>query len=265
MTVIVGSARHDERGKYVNGKQGDNNGLEVCEQAWYLHKRGWYRFHPISDEDASAIAHYMDVACKNDGIGYDQYRHGTLILKLKSGANIATVRCDDDCSGLVRAVIFAATGVDIGSCNTSTLPAKLKASGRFEEKQNCTSASQCYTGDVLVTKSKGHTVIVVRGNQRATSPKPVQTIAVTDKQDGITYFAKKIINGEFGNGHEQRANAIYEIIRARVNYVAKNGYHSITPYDDIVMNIFSHKYGDGHETRKRNIYLEIRHKVNQLS
>ena len=107
MNIKVGSARHDELGKYTKGKKGDqlqkssvNDTFgEVSMQNFYVHYKGWYILRPISIATANKIAQAMEDLCNNKNVGYSQ---------------------------------------------------------------NC----QRKTCDVLVTKTKGHTVIVVSGNPR---------------------------------------------------------------------------------------------------
>ena len=59
----------------------------------------------------------------------------------------------------------------------------LEKSGLFEKRIAYTSNTTLYTGDVLVTKTKGHTVIVVEGaNRTANKPNP--------SKDTSTYYPK---------------------------------------------------------------------------
>jgi hypothetical protein len=63
-----------------------------------------------------------------------------------------------------------ATGTDAGNFTTATEVSVLSATGLFESKIAFVSQEKTpvYNGDVLVTKTKGHTAIVVGGNQRTT-------------------------------------------------------------------------------------------------
>ena len=70
--VKIGSARIDERGKSSGGVAGDNNGVEVSFQNWYLHNKGWVVIRAKFDEDRMKIAYAMRAACNNNNIGYDQ-------------------------------------------------------------------------------------------------------------------------------------------------------------------------------------------------
>ena len=53
------------------------------------------------------------------------------------------------------------TGIDLGNFNTATEPSVLEKSGLFAKKVSVTASTKFKPGDILVTKSKGHTVIIV--------------------------------------------------------------------------------------------------------
>lgn len=167
MSIKVGSARRDERGKYSGGTSGDQTGQEVSTQDYYLHSKGWYLFRPKTVDLANALANSMLNACNNNNIGYDQgERYGVvnMVRKYGSTAKIAE-KTESDCSSLVRACCIEC-GFDPGDFNTSSEPNALARTGKFENKISVTSSTTIYNGDVLVTKTKGHTVIVVSGNAR---------------------------------------------------------------------------------------------------
>lgn len=173
MSIMVGSARIDERGKASGGAAGDQkqtsatNDLagEVSMQSMYNHSQGWYILRPKSAAHAAKMAALMKAACNNANIGYDQ---GNRLGVVQYGI-MAAVKTECDCSSLVRQVVKEATGKDPGNFNTASEAAALEATGLFESKRSYTSqsATPVYDGDVLVTKSKGHTVIVVSGNARS--------------------------------------------------------------------------------------------------
>ena len=174
--VRVGSARHDENGKYTGGKAGDslqrsntNDTVgEVSMQAMYTHSKGWYVLRPKSRAYASQIANSMYLACNNKNIGYSQS------CQRKTPDNIETTRpINVDCSKLVRDVIYYATGVDVGNFTTANEKSVLSKSNLFESpfKYKNQASTPVYNGDILVTCTKGHTVVVIDG-----SPRPAQTV-----------------------------------------------------------------------------------------
>lgn len=205
MSIIVGSARHDENGKYSGGKPGDQNGSEVSTQVFYVHKKGWYVLRAKSADVANKIASAMYTACANDNIGYSQSdRYGVV----KKGVNTKEkVNCD--CSSLVRACIKEATGKDVGDFSTFSEKSKILASGMFDDAGEYTDGMTLYTGDILVTKTQGHTVVVVSGNSRTekkddfypkyngTSPSIVTALnAVGEKDTSKAHRAKiAVANG----------------------------------------------------------------------
>lgn len=164
MDIIIGSARCDENGKYSGGKVGDQTGKEVSTQKFYVSSKGWYILRPKSISHASLLANKMLQACNNKNIGYDQSNRLGII---KYGI-LTSVKTECDCSSLVRQCIKEAIGKDVGNFTTSNEVAVLVNSGLFD-KVSYTSSTTLYSGDILVTKTKGHTVIVVSGNNRSSS------------------------------------------------------------------------------------------------
>lgn len=167
--IIIGSARIDEKGNSTGGAGGDQKQKttpdysgEVSLQNFYVHKKGWYVLRPKDPEVAKEISNSMRRACNNNKIGYNQsarleiLKHGT--------ASVVATNCD--CSSLIRQCIIEASGKDPGNFTTSNEALYLVASGLFEDKVEFTSNMNLFEGDVLVTKTKGHTVAVVEGNQR---------------------------------------------------------------------------------------------------
>ena len=167
MGLLVGSARIDESGKIAGGKAGDQTKQEVSTQAYYVHSKGWYCFRPKSIDDANKIADAMLQACQNDSIGYDQGNRTGVIEQLKKYGSMAKIATptEADCSSLVRGCCIQA-GFDPGNFNTASEVNALKNSGKFSEKISVTSKTELFNGDILVTKTKGHTVVIVSGNPR---------------------------------------------------------------------------------------------------
>ena len=181
MAVKFGSARIDERGKISGGKAGDQTGKEVSTQDYYVHSKGWRVLRPIDPVVAEKIASAMEAACKNNNIGYDQAQRNTLWNDVKArGYDPAktTKAVETDCSALVR-VCCAYARVVMSDFITSTLAARLLASGAFVELTDSkyTGASTYLRrGDVLVTRTKGHTgVILSNGSKAGSVPVPSPT------------------------------------------------------------------------------------------
>lgn len=169
MGLKVGSARIDERGKITGGQAGDSTKKEVMEQDYYMHKKGWYCFRPKDIDTANGIAKSMIDACNNNNIGYDQYQRDGVFNLVKKGTKIKDIKTktECDCSALVRACCYE-NGIDTGNIRTSTMPKLLPKTGKFENRISVNSKTELFNGDILVTKSTGHTVIVTSGNARST-------------------------------------------------------------------------------------------------
>lgn len=168
MAVYIGSARIDERGKISGGAAGDNKQTstpdysgEVSQQKFYVSSKGWVVIRPKNVDVALRIAAAMIVACNNKNLGYDQNNR----LGVIQYGTASTVKTECDCSSLVRACVKEATGIDAGNFNTANEKAVLQKTGLFDVF-DYTNGMTLYTGDILVTKTKGHTVIVTSGAAR---------------------------------------------------------------------------------------------------
>lgn len=164
MAVIIGSARHDEHGNcYSGGKPGDQTGQEVSTQKFYNHSKGWYVLRAKDADVAARLAEAIQIACGNDNIGYDQSERYGII---KYGID-TEVKTECDCSSLVRACIIYATGEDVGDFNTSNEQSVILESDLFDDMGSYHAGFVLYNGDILVTRTKGHTVIVVSGAKKS--------------------------------------------------------------------------------------------------
>ena len=105
----------------------------------------------------------MRIACGNKNIGYDQSERYGII---KHGIN-TKVKTECDCSSLVRACIIYASGKDVGDFNTSNERSVILKSGLFKDVGSYKQGDTLYNGDILVTRTKGHTVIVVSGAKKS--------------------------------------------------------------------------------------------------
>lgn len=172
MTIIVGSARIDENGRARGGAAGDQKQTsavndtkgEVSMQNMYVPSEGLYILRPKAVSHAERIAGKMIQACNNANLGYDQ---GNRLGVITYGIGTKT-KTECDCGTLVRACIKEATGKDPGNFTTSNEASVLEATGLFEKRQAYVSQAKTpvFNGDVLVTKTKGHTLIVTSGNPR---------------------------------------------------------------------------------------------------
>lgn len=164
MAVIIGSARHDEHGNcYSGGKAGDQTGQEVSTQNFYNHSKGWNVLRAKDNKVAAKLAKAMQIACDNENIGYDQSERYDVI---KYGIN-TKVKTECDCSSLVRACIIYASGKDVGDFNTSNERPVILKSGLFDDMGSYHAGFVLHNGDILVTRTKGHTVIVVSGAKKS--------------------------------------------------------------------------------------------------
>lgn len=165
--VTIGSARIDENGNISGGQAGDNNGREVSTQPYYDHPKGWFIFRAKSVFVRELIAEAMEAACANDNIGYDQSNNQSLYSvanKVDFDLSKVATPCETDCARLVRCCIRY-SGIDIKDFYTGDEPTVLSDCGYFDQVY-VNSQEELARGDILVTKTKGHTVVVLVSGSR---------------------------------------------------------------------------------------------------
>lgn len=186
--VYLAHAIGDEHGKASGGEAGNQNGRELRTQAWYLNPKGWTVLRPKDPEAAKKVAYDAKAAVSNMHIGYDQKERSTLYsCAEKVGFDCAKVvePCECDCSSLVR-VCLAYAGIKVGSFNTASEVNTLMKTGKFEKLTDAKyteKSDYLKTGDILVTKVKGHTAIVINDGHKA----EVVTEPVADKPNTGKY------------------------------------------------------------------------------
>lgn len=218
MTVTFGSARHDENGN-LNGKAGDQlqqgNGNdfvgEVSMQPYYVHKYGWdgFRFKEVSHRHK--MAERMVTASNNKHIGYSQ--KGRLGIVTDGIDSLKDTNCD--CGTLLRRCFIEATGKDPGNFTTANEKAALMATGLVKEIK--VTKDNVMTGDILVSKRRGHTVVVVLGQSpdepkvtyypayKGTSTSIVTALAKVGERDTSMAHRKKIAAANGVNGYRGSA------------------------------------------------------------
>lgn len=215
--VTVGSARIDERGNANWGKAGDQTSREVATEPYYKHRLGWYMLRAKDKETARKIGLAMVEACLNNNIGYDQSERYGVINCLKKYGRISRINepTEADCSSLVRACCIQA-GILVGDFNTASEVAVLERTGAFQKAVIVTNDTKLCQGDILVTMTKGHTVIVTEGYPRedekpttkpSVKPKPDKAAAGKAKKS-IEEVASEIIAGKWGNNPERKEKLI---------------------------------------------------------
>lgn len=170
MTVKIGHASIDERGKIKGGTAGDQTGKELCIRNYY--KRSWtVVLRPNDPIVAEKSAKACEDGCNNPNIGYDQNQRNSLhsLLK-KNGYKMSTVgKCETDCSAFMTACAISAgvTKLEYASNapTTSTMRKAFVGSGAYTALIGSTylnSDMYLKRGDILV--SEGHHTVMVLSN-----------------------------------------------------------------------------------------------------
>ena len=230
MMVTVGSARIDERGNANWGRAGDQTSREVATEPYYKHRLGWYLLRPKEAAVANKLAQAMREGCANDNIGYSQSDRYGVLNNLKIYGSIAKIKAktNADCSSLVRACCIQA-GILVSDFNTSNELAVLEKTGAFHKAVIVTNGTKLCAGDVLVTMTKGHTVIVTEGYPREEKPVVKPTEKPKPNKTGkksIEEVAREIIAGKWGNNPERKeklikAGYVPDEVQAVVNKLLK--------------------------------------------
>ena len=214
--IEVGSARIDERGNASWGKAGDQTNKEVATEPYYKHRLGWYMLRSKDATIARKIGLAMVEACLNNNIGYDQSERSGVINCLKKYGRIAKINepTEADCSSLVRACCIQA-GIQVNDFNTASEVAVLEKTGAFQKAVIVTNDTKLCQGDILVTRSKGHTVVVTEGYPRedeklTTKPsaKPKSEKAAGKAKKNIEEVAREVVAGKWGNNPERKEKLI---------------------------------------------------------
>lgn len=174
MTVRIGHASLDERGKASGGQSGDQTGRELCTRNWY--DKGWnVLLRPKSAALAEKSAQACEAACANSNIGYDQGGRNTLFHKAnEAGFDLAKINapCECDCSSLMHVCAIAGgANLDYGSNGhtTRTMVREFVNSGdyiKLTSSNYLTMDKYLQRGDILV-KEGSHTVMVLTNGERA--------------------------------------------------------------------------------------------------
>lgn len=160
--IRVGSARIGETGGYRQ-TAGNQTGKELSVQDYYNHKKQWDVIRLKNTSQRVLIAEAMIKAINNKNIGYDMTDRLSLLnacVSLNYDPSKVTVTCECDCSSLVRVCIAYATGKLLPNFNTASEKSVCVNSGLFEAFR-LTDKSQLVVGDILCTRTQGHTVVVV--------------------------------------------------------------------------------------------------------
>ena len=178
MSVRIGHASIDERGKAKGGAAGDQTGKEVCIRTWY--SKPWKVLLRAKDENvAERMAQACEAGCRNDNIGYDQNQRNTLHTQAqKTGYDLSKVgKCETDCSAFMTVCAIAAgvTALEYSgnAPTTSTMRAKFTASGAFSAltaSKYLTGTAYLKRGDILLAPGSHTAMVLDTGAAASTAP-----------------------------------------------------------------------------------------------
>ena len=171
--VRIGNARIDENGRVSGGQAGDQTGLEVAIEPWYLHTKGWVVIRAKDANVRERIAICMEAACANNFIGYNQDCSWELYDKSKQygwDCSKVNVTANADCSSLVRTCVAFAAQREIEWFSTLIevkILNKTKLFNILTDAKYTKSSDYLLRGDILCTCTQGHTVVVLDNGSKA--------------------------------------------------------------------------------------------------
>lgn len=121
----------------------------------------------------------------------------------------------------ITAGVYASTSWLLNNLDMGMLPEVPVWAAQYNSKHECT-----YPGDyVLFQYSSKGSIPGIAGNVDLNVKHEGGAVVVADPDNELLsaadVIAKRVIAGYFGQGHEQRKNSIYELIRKRVNDILK--------------------------------------------
>lgn len=200
MAVRIAHASGSEYGT-VDGKDGDQTGKEVRIDTWY--KGGWqYVLRPKTKELAEKSALACEAACKNEKIGYSQYRRNSLYA-CASEVNFDLSKiekpCCCDCSSLQHVCSIAGgSKLSYGSngLTTRNMVTAFVGSGNYEKlsaTKYLTSDKYLKRGDVLV-KEGSHTLMILEDGEevkKTTTTTTTPSVKIDYAKNKDTKYNKK--------------------------------------------------------------------------
>jgi hypothetical protein len=198
MSIRIGNASIDERGRISRGKAGDQTSKEICIRPWY--NKPWNVYLECTDKAlADEAAKIMEQICNDPGYGYDQVERWTGFTAIKRNRYKVTGAVGEfDCSSLIITCYILA-GLEMSADGyTGNLKAKLLATGNFKDytdPDHLTSDKYAKRGGIFL-KEGSHVVMAVEDGQRPKNPynTPTETIKLGMSGEGVKWVQYELIN-----------------------------------------------------------------------
>ena len=167
MTVKIGHAFCDERGKARGGEAGDQTGREVRIQDFYVRDGGWGVYiEPLNASLGAKAADRMIAICENDNIGYDQDERWTARTAVQLAGSIeAAGPSEVDCSSAID-IAYEAAGLKVDRGYTRNLERRYLATGKIKEYRDAAhlaSGDYARKGGIFLTAGKHVAMVLTDG------------------------------------------------------------------------------------------------------
>lgn len=228
---MISNCGHDENGKYIGGKPGDQTGGEYTIREWY--KRPWNYVARYPDENIrKQIAKDAELAAKNNKIGYAQDTRLSFwneLVKVKFQVDKIDTKCNADCSSSTAAIIKgvgyknsidALKNLVSESMTTFNSRTMLRKAGFqiLTASKYLNSDAYLMPGDILVNDNH-HMAINLSYGDKA---EKIQN----EPKKSTEELAKEVIEGKWGNGEDRKAKLQaagydYSAVQKKVNELLK--------------------------------------------
>ena len=183
--MSISNCGHDERGKYIGGKSGDQTGTEWHIINWYNYPWKCVLRHPNA-KVRKLIADMAKKSAQNDNIGYDQGQRLTYweqLQKVNYKPENIKVKCEADCSSGVASIckgVGYRLGIDelknISANNTTYIMRRNFKNAGFEvlvDSKYLTSDAYLVEGDILLNDDHHTAINLTNGSKVTVSTKPI--------------------------------------------------------------------------------------------
>lgn len=242
---MISNCGHDENGKYMGGKPGDQTGGEWTIRAWY--KRPWnYVARYPDDSIREQIAKDAEAAAKNNNIGYAQdsrLSFWNALVKANFKVEKINTKCNADCSSGAAAIVKGVgykNSIDAlkdvsESMTTFNSRAMLRKAGFqiLTPAKYLNSDNYLLPGDIIVNDNHHMAINLSTGSK-------VEKIQNESKKT-VEEIAKEVIAGKWGNGEDRKSKLTaagynYSTVQSKVNELLKASKPATTKYKVVNVN-----------------------------
>ena len=201
MSVKIGHAVGDERGKARGGEAGDQTGREVRIQDFYVRDGGWGVYlDPLNASLGAKAADRMIAICENDNIGYDQDERWTARTAVQVAGSIEDAGPSElDCSSAID-IAYEEAGLKVDRGYTGNLERRYLATGKFKayrDAAHLTSGDYARKGGIFLTAGKHVAMALTDGCKAGQGSSGIEDVG-GEADDIAPPYVQVIVRGKYG-------------------------------------------------------------------